>query len=101
MKKILLLLAVLTVFCVNQAKAGVIYNNTVTPLLATNMDVDNVKNLKCGKVQIFHCFGLVDTGYAGIQNAAIRGKISKIHHVDVRTKTVLGIGMTTVEVYGE
>ena len=59
------------------------------------------KNLKCGKCQIFHCFGLVDTGHAGIQNAAIRGKITKIHHVDVHTKMILGIGKTTVEVYGE
>jgi hypothetical protein len=101
MKRILFLFAFLIVFSINQAQAGIIYNNTVTPIIATNMEVDNVKNLKCGKVQIFHCLGLVDTGYAGIQNAAIRGKISKIHHVDVRTRTILGIGMTTVEVYGE
>ena len=53
------------------------------------------------KMSIFHCFGLVDTGHAGIQNAAIRGKITKIHHVDVHTKMILGIGKTTVEVYGE
>lgn len=101
MKRILFLFAFLIVFNINQAQAGIIYNNTITPIIATNMEVDNVKNLKCGKCQIFHCLGLVDTGYAGIQNAAIRGKISKIHHVDVRTRTILGIGMTTVEVYGE
>ncbi len=102
MKKItLLLLFFIIMLSINKAQAGIIYNNTVTPIIATNMDVDNVKNLKCGKCQIFHCFGLVDTGFAGIQQAAIRGKISKIHHVDIRTKTILGIGMSTVEVYGE
>ncbi len=101
MKKILFLLALVTLFGTSQAQAGFIYNDTVTPIIATNMATDSVKNLKCGKCQIFHCWGLVDSGHAGIQDAAIRGKISKIHHVDVRTKMILGIGMTTIEVYGE
>ncbi len=101
MKKILFLIVFVGLFSINQVQAGFLYHDTITPIIATNMEVDNVKNLKCGRCQIFHCFGIVDTGHAGIQNAAIRGKISKIHHVDVKTKMVLGIGTTTVEVYGE
>lgn len=101
MKKIFILCVLCLIINSNPANAGIFYQDTITPMLATNMEVDNVKNLKYGKCQIFHCFGLVDTGHAGIQNAAKRGKITKIHHVDVHTKMILGIGKTTVEVYGE
>lgn len=37
MKRILFLFAFLIVFSINQAQAGIIYNNTVTPIIATNM----------------------------------------------------------------
>lgn len=83
------------------ANAGFIYNNTTTPLLVTDMQTDNIKNLKVGEAQIFHCLGIIDTGNAGIQKAAIRGGITRIHHVEVQTKTILSIGMSTVRVYGE
>ena len=85
----------------NQAKAGFIYEDTIYPILATNMETDNIKTLKKGECQIFHCWGIIDTGYAGIQNAATRAGITKIHHVDIKNKLILGIGMTTVQVYGE
>ena len=101
MKKFLLLLAFCTLFSVNQAKAGFIWEDTVLPVIATNMETENVKNLKCGECQVFRLMGLIDTGHAGIQEAAKRAKITKIHHVDVATKAFLGIGMTTVKVYGE
>lgn len=83
------------------ANAGFIYNNTTTPLLVTDMQTDNIKNLKVGEAQIYNCLGIINTGNAGIQKAAIRGEITRIHHVDVQVHTVLGIGYTTVRVYGE
>lgn len=101
MKKALLLFAFCILLGTNQANAGFLYQDTITPIIATNMETENIKELKCGECQIFHCMGIIDTGHAGIQEAARRGKINKIHHVDVATKTFLGIGMTTVKVYGE
>lgn len=99
MKKILLI--AICLFCTLPVKASLLYQDTITPIIATDMKTDNVKNLKCGECQIFHCLGIIDTGHAGIQNAAKRAGITKIHHVDVWTKTIIGIGMTTVQVYGE
>ena len=101
MKKVLLFVAFCILLSANQAKAGILWEDTVTPIIATNMETENIKDLKCGECQIFHCLGLIDTGHAGIQEAAKRGKINKIHHVDVANKLFLGIGMTTVRVYGE
>ena len=104
MKKILCLLGLLSlmVLCQNNAFAfGILYEDTITPIIATNMKVDNVKNLKCGEAQIFNSFGLIETGHAGIQKAAIRAGISQIHHVDIKTKRVLFWRTTTVQVYGE
>lgn len=101
MKKMLFLAILGLLLFSNKVQAGFLYQDTTVPIIATNMETNDVKNLKCGKCQIFHCLGIIDTGHAGIQKAAIRGKITKIHHVDVHTKMVLGIGMTTVEVYGE
>lgn len=102
MKKLLLCLGVF-VFCnFNSANAyGIIYQDTITPIIATDMKVENVKNLKCGEAQIFNSFGLIETGHAGIQKAAIRAGISQIHHVDVKIKRVLFWKTTTVQVYGE
>lgn len=100
MKKLLCLLAFCMLFSVNQAKAGWIYNDTITPLIATDMKTDDVKNLKCGKAQISHNW-LMSTGHAGIQNACKRAGITQIHHVDMKHKSFLGIGMTTIMVYGE
>lgn len=99
MKKIFVFLFLL--LCISPANAGIIYNNTTIPLIATDMQTKDVKNLKVGVAQIFNCLGIVDTGNAGIQKAAIRGGINKIHHVDVQIHTVLGIGYTTIRVYGE
>ena len=100
MKRILFLFVLLFVSC-SSVKAGIIYQDTTVPIIATDIKKENIKNLKVGEAQIFHCLGIIDTGNAGIQKAAIRGGIKNIHHVDVRTKTILGIGMTTIKVYGE
>lgn len=103
MKKILLGLGLcLMLSGVNSAHAiGILYENTIVPVIATEMKTDNVKQLKCGEAQIFNSFGLIETGHAGIQKAAIRAGITQIHHVDVKTKRVLFWRTTTVQVYGE
>ncbi len=102
MKKILLLLILCLFINIQKAEAiGILYQDTITPIIATNMKVDNVKDLKCGEAQIFNSFGLIETGHAGIQKAAIRAGISQIHHVDIKTKRVLFWRTTTVQVYGE
>lgn len=103
MKKILLSLGLcLMLSGFNSAHAyGILYEDTIVPIIATDMKTDNVKNLKCGEAQIFNQFGLIETGHAGIQKAAIRAGITQIHHVDVKTKRVLFWKTTTVQVYGE
>ena len=98
MKRFLLLLIAL--LCFNTAQAGVIINDYVAPALVTDMQIDNINHLECGEAQILHILGLFDIGAAGIQDAAKNGKISRIHHVDIRKKTFLGIGKTTIRVYG-
>lgn len=96
---------ILCVFCLfalsNGANAGIIYQDTTVPIIVTGMKTDSIKDLKLGEAQIFHCLGIIDTGNAGIQKAAIRGGIKNIHHVDRHTKTILGFGMSTIKVYGE
>lgn len=99
MKKFLFTMFLICTCCA--ANAGFLYQDTIIPIIATNMETKNIKDLKCGEAQIMHFLGIIDTGHAGIQNAAKRAGITKIHHVDVNTKTVIGIGMTTVQVYGE
>ena len=99
MKKFLCVLAF--ALCVTPAQAGFLYENTAYPVLATNMQAKNIKNLKVGECQIVHFWGIVDSGHAGIQDAARRGKITQIHHVDISHKLILGIGVSTVRVYGE
>lgn len=103
MKKSLVCLALcLIVNGFNSAHAyGIIYEDTIVPIIATDMKTENVKQLKCGEAQIFNSFGLIETGHAGIQKAAIRAGITQIHHVDVKTKRVLFWKTTTVQVYGE
>lgn len=103
MKKILLCLSIGFILSgFNSAHAfGIIYEDTIIPVIATDMKIENVKNLKCGEAQIFNSFGLIETGHAGIQKAAIRAGITQIHHVDIKTKRVLFWKTTTVQVYGE
>lgn len=101
MKKIVCLAALGLILCCNQAQAGILYTDTIVPLIATDMKTDDVKNLKCGKCQISEGW-LISTGHGGIQNACRRAGITQIHHVDLKRKYFLGIfGMTTVMVYGE
>lgn len=103
MKKVFIIIALcLFLSSFEQANAvGIFYEDTIVPIIATDMKTDNVKNLKCGEAQIVNSFGLIETGHAGIQKAAIRAGITQIHHVDIKTRRVLFWRTTTVQVYGE
>lgn len=101
MKKILCLVVLCLLFGINQANAGILWTDTIVPIIATDMKTDNVKNLKCGQCQFTQ--GLfISTGHAGIQDCSRRSGITQIHHVDLKRKYFLGIfGMSTIQVYGE
>lgn len=100
MKKILLL--ALCLFCTLPTFAiGIIYQDTIQPVIATDMKTNDIKHLKCGECQVFNCMGLIETGHAGIQKAAVRAGITQIHHVDFKIKRILFWSMGTVQVYGE
>lgn len=101
MKNLLYLLVFCMLFSVNQAKAGIIATDTSEPLLITNMQTENLQELKSGEGRIIHVFGLVDTGFASVQDIAGWYNINRIHHVDVRKTIILGCGVTKVIVYGE
>lgn len=101
MRKFLICLVALLIFSCNQANAGILYSDVIVPVIATDMETTNIKELKCGEAQISHILGLFDAGHAGIQDACRRAGITRIHHVDRKTRTFLGFGMTTIYVYGE
>lgn len=66
---------------------GLLYTNTVSPVAAT----DSPCLTKCGAAVSTSILGLVEIGDAGIQKASIAGGITKIHHVDMQTKSFLFI----------
>jgi len=57
---------------------------------------------KVGKASCQSILGIIATGDCSIKKAMENGGITKIHHVDYHTKSILGIIAThTVIVYGE
>lgn len=100
MKK-LVCLAFVGLFAVCQANAGIIATDTSEPLLVTDMPTKEITDLKCGEGRIVHIFGLVDSGYASIQEIAKFNDIHRIHHVDVHKTLILGCGVTKYRVWGE
>jgi hypothetical protein len=77
---------------------GSIYTDVKSPVAVTN----NANSSKAGYSQATSILGLFATGDASIQAACNSGNISKIHHVDQHSTSVLGIFATyKVTVYGE
>lgn len=101
MKKLLCLLAICLFLNVGQAKAGVLLTDTLEPLLISNSTVEDFSKLKSGSESIVHILGLYTSGFAGIYTIAANNGIHKIHYVDIKKRIFLGIGTTTVIVYGE
>lgn len=80
--------------------SGIIYTDVKGPILATSHA--NFSDRKVGRSTAKSLFGLIASGDASIHTAAKNGGITKIHHVDYQTKTVLGVvSEVTVIVYGE
>lgn len=77
---------------------GIIHTDVKSPGLATSSgSYSKVGTASCSSI-----IGLFATGDASIETAAKNGGITKIHHIDVHSKNILGIIATyTVYVYGE
>jgi hypothetical protein len=77
---------------------GFIYTDAKGPLAATS----NEKAGKVGTGEAISILGLVAVGDASIESAAAKAGITKIHHVDWQTMSILWVyTKATVRVYGE
>lgn len=77
---------------------GVIYTDVKSPVTATS----NENSTKVGTSEAVSILGWVATGDASIDAAAKSAGITKIHHVDQQSTSVLGIfAKYTIYVYGE
>jgi len=78
---------------------GFIYSDVSGPLTATGATSGFAK---VGQAEATSILGWVATGDASIQAAAASAGITKIHHVDYHTFSVVGVyAVTSVTVYGE
>lgn len=81
-----------------QPAPGLIYSDVTSPWDASNGDLGT----KHGSAQMTSILGLVATGDASIETAAKSAGITKITHVDFKSKSVLGVfAEFTVHVYGQ
>ena len=77
---------------------GLLYTDVKGPFTATS----NAEDAKQASAECQSVLGLVATGDCSIATAAKKAGISRIHHVDFKSKSVLGIfAKFTVTVYGE
>lgn len=100
---LMMLLVVTAVFLSGCAMAvspatGVWYTDVKAPVAAT----ESSGSSKVGMGSVTSILGLVATGDASIATAAKSAGITKVHHVDYETMSILGIyAKYTVKVYGE
>ncbi len=107
MKKLLIYLSVvllsssLMIGCAAYAVSpvlGGLYTDVKAPITATS----NTSYSKMGSASASSILGLIAVGDASINTAAKNGGITRIHHVDFKSTSILGIYATyTVFVYGE
>ena len=77
---------------------GALYSNVKAPMLATD---SNEKPTKIGRATARSILGVYAVGDASIESAAKNAGITRIHHVDYQTQTILGVMVDfTVIVYG-
>lgn len=77
---------------------GFWYTNVKTPITATG----NSNSTKVGSAQAVSVLGIVATGDASIEAAAKSSGITKIHHVDAESTSILGFfAKYKIYVYGE
>jgi hypothetical protein len=78
---------------------GFAYTDVKAPVTATN---SKLENLKKGTSTAKSYVGVVGMGDASIDKAAENGGITEIHHVDYKTRVILGIyAKTKTIVYGK
>lgn len=81
-----------------QPVTGSWFSEVGGPVTATS----NTGSSKVGEATAQSILGLIGLGDATIQAAMEDGGITKIHHVDYKTRSILGLyAETTVYVYGE
>lgn len=77
---------------------GFLYTDVSAPVTATN----HPSYSKVGIATCTSILGLIGTGDASIDAAAKKAGITKIHHVDFKSTSILGLYATfTVYVYGD
>jgi len=77
---------------------GFAYTDVKAPLAVTG----NANSSKVGSAEAQSVLGIVATGDASIETAAKAAGITKIHHVDYHSTSILGIiAKFKVMVYGE
>ncbi len=77
---------------------GSLYSNVRAPMMATD---NNEKPTKIGRANARSILGIYAVGDASIESAAKNAGITRIHHVDYQTQTILGVVADfTVIVYG-
>ena len=97
---VLLLLAVFFMGCAMATApvTGTIYNNSGGPVTATS----NEGWTKVGFAEATSILGVIGSGDATIQEACKNGGIKKIHHVDYKCMSILGLyAKYTCYVYGD
>ena len=97
---VVLLAATLFAGCsiVQSPALGLLYTDVEAPVAATS----NPNAAKVGTAMCESILWLIAVGDASIETAARSGQITKIHHVDHYSRSILGIyGVYEVRVYGE
>jgi hypothetical protein len=77
---------------------GFLYSNVMAPMSATS----NSEYSKTGMAECTSILGLVAQGDASIQTAMKNGGITRVHHIDYKSESILGVyAKFTVIVYGD
>lgn len=104
MKKALLLCSAVGLFMfsscatVQSPVSGIWYTDVKSPVAVTN----NAGSSKVGTASASSILGIIATGDASVEAAAKSAGITKIHHVDAHSTSILGIiGKYQIFVYGE
>ena len=62
----------------------------------------NIKRENVGQSSATNILGIINTGDISIEAAMKNGKITKIHHIDMKIESVLGLyAKKTIIIYGE
>lgn len=76
---------------------GAAYTDVKWPMFVTSNELGTKQATGVAR----NWFGFVATGDVSIERLANQAGIREIHHVDVRTKNIMGVGTLTVTVHGE